>query len=250
MTPAMVSGDAVYFSARDHYVYVLERDTGALRWRTYFKRYSQTTPLLIEDRLYIASQNHQVYALDPTTGTLAGEPLLETPRHVDADWTSDGGRIYLGDCEGHIYALSIRVPPVETDPAPLGGVGSMARGGCTPRASPATLAERPRFAGFSLMNLATRPCCMSVGTNLARRRRCIYRPASLSRRGGVFGQPGISSRRPSFPEKLGDGGGRGPRLRRCRPAGPGGPPSRAIGAVGAGRGPVGESGKRRAGPRT
>lgn len=127
MTPPRVSGDAVYFSARDHYVYALARDTGTVRWRSpYLKRYAQTTPLLIEDRLYVASQDHRVYALDPATGAFVDAPLLETPRHVDADWASDGERIYLGDCEGHIFALNVRVPPVETDGATLEAAGQWA----------------------------------------------------------------------------------------------------------------------------
>jgi outer membrane protein assembly factor BamB/tetratricopeptide (TPR) repeat protein len=126
MTPPLVAGDAVYFCAHDRYVYCLERGTGRQRWRTQLERRSQTTPLLIEGRLYVASQNHQVYALDPATGAPEEKPLLETPRHVEADWASDGERIYLGDCEGHLFALAVRAPREETDPEKLIAQGKWA----------------------------------------------------------------------------------------------------------------------------
>ncbi len=105
ITPPVPGESSVFFCGRDHYVYCLNRATGATRWRTALPKKSQVAPLLIDDRLFVAAVDHHVYVLDPATGELTGKPLFETDGHVLTGWAEAGGVLYLGDDEGRLYAV-------------------------------------------------------------------------------------------------------------------------------------------------
>ena len=125
-TPPLATADALYFCSHDRFVYCLERGTGKLRWQTQLPRKSPTTPVLVGTRLYVASEDHRVYALDAGAGDLDPQPLCEMSRHVVGDWATDGERLYLGDADGHLIALRVRMPPEERDPAGLEAAGQWA----------------------------------------------------------------------------------------------------------------------------
>lgn len=123
LTPPAVNGGNVYFCGHDRYVYCLNIADGAIRWRTQLPRRSVTTPVLIEGQVYITSQDHRIYALDVVTGQLGADALLETERHVEADWATDGERVYLGDVDGRLYAVALRAPAPEVGPETLAARG-------------------------------------------------------------------------------------------------------------------------------
>ncbi len=123
VTPSHVTDDAVYFCAHDRYIYKLERATGTRRWRTQLPGRAQTTPIVLDGSVYVLSQDHKLYCLDAITGDITGQPLLETARHVDADWVTDGERVYAGDAGGQLYAVALAAPAPEVAPEALAGQG-------------------------------------------------------------------------------------------------------------------------------
>ncbi len=123
LTPPALHEGKVYLCGHDRYVYCLDAADGATCWRTQLPRRSITTPVVIEGQAYVVSQDHMVYALNAATGDLSADRLLETERHVEADWAADGRQAYLGDVEGHLYAVILAAPLPEAAPETLAGQG-------------------------------------------------------------------------------------------------------------------------------
>lgn len=123
LTPPAIHQGHVYFCGHDRYVYCLDAASGALRWQTQLPKRSVSTPVVIEGQAYVVSQDHKIYALDAATGELGADQLPETERRVEADWATDGERAYLGDVEGHLYAVSLASPAPEAAAEVLAGQG-------------------------------------------------------------------------------------------------------------------------------
>ena len=123
LTPPAVHEGKVYFCGHDRYVYCLGAASGAVQWQTQLPRRSVTTPVIVEGQVYVAAQDHRLYALDAAAGKANAEGLPETERHVEADWATDGERVYLGDVDGHLYAVSLAAPAPEAAPETLAGQG-------------------------------------------------------------------------------------------------------------------------------
>lgn len=105
--PPVVADTTVYVGASDHYVYALDTNTGAERWR--FRTGNKVWAGVAPDGagvVYIASLDHNLYAVDAATG--AERWRFETGGAIASTPLFANGRIYLGSADGNLYALDPR----------------------------------------------------------------------------------------------------------------------------------------------
>ena len=125
-TPA-VSGDTVYVGSNDHFLYALDKRTGAERWKFATKGRVTSSPAVGEGRVYFISYDSNFYALNATDGALIWkfatggerrfsarhlhgmEPAAEImPDPFDVFLSSPviaDGLVYFGSGDGNVYAL-------------------------------------------------------------------------------------------------------------------------------------------------
>ena len=95
---AAVDGERVVFGSADHFVYALDRKSGAERWRHDTRADVNATPLIEEGRVYIGNRGAGLFALDASTGAeiwrlyFWGSWVESTP--VIAD-----GELYIGSSD-------------------------------------------------------------------------------------------------------------------------------------------------------
>ena len=125
-SPAVVKG-TVYFGSTDHYLYAVDKDSGALKWKSKTGSGITSSPAVADGAVYFGSYDGFFYAVDADTGKLkwkfqtAGErryagkhlhgslPAGETmPDPFDFYLSSPvvwQGKVYFGSGDGNIYAL-------------------------------------------------------------------------------------------------------------------------------------------------
>jgi outer membrane protein assembly factor BamB len=97
----------VYFGHRDTYVYALDRETGAVAWKTQTGGVNRSSPAIgIGPLLYIGSYNHKVYGLRRLDGVIAWEFATGGPIHSSPVVT--GECLLVGSDDGKVYALESR----------------------------------------------------------------------------------------------------------------------------------------------
>lgn len=105
-TPAIFE-NLVIFCSFDFHVYALEKDTGALMWKTRIDNFCVSSPAISEHGVvYIGTFGKTLYAIDVRTGSILHSRMLQ--EHVYASVVVDDERekIYVGDALGSMYALS------------------------------------------------------------------------------------------------------------------------------------------------
>ncbi|MDE2651324.1 MAG: PQQ-binding-like beta-propeller repeat protein [Chloroflexota bacterium] len=99
----LLVGDSLIFPSLDHYLYALDRETGALRWKVDLGGGIASTPLLANDRLYVGSFNKGFFEVSLDGVILSSYETQNwvwgTPS-IDAD-----GVVYLADLSGFVHAL-------------------------------------------------------------------------------------------------------------------------------------------------
>lgn len=105
-TPA-TDGELVFLPSIDHHVYALNARNGQEVWRTEDLRGSVLgTPTIGPDGiLYVGTFGREVLALDPSSGQILNR--FATEGWVWAAPALEGDRLYFGDLDGFVYAVSL-----------------------------------------------------------------------------------------------------------------------------------------------
>lgn len=97
-----IAGDSVYVTSRDQHVYAIDDESADQLWRYDTGRQLNNSPVVVGDTVYAASFNNSVVGL-----SLAGDErfAVETEGNVSASPAVAGGRLYVGNEDGNLYAL-------------------------------------------------------------------------------------------------------------------------------------------------
>jgi outer membrane protein assembly factor BamB len=126
-----VYGGAVYFGARDGYLYAVDAATGAELWRLRTANWVESSPAVSSGAVYAASLDGHLYAADRLTGAplwraALGAPSVSSPLVY-------GGRVYVGTglpekklkvfdaATGALLGSFQAGQPVDSAPASYGG---------------------------------------------------------------------------------------------------------------------------------
>ena len=61
---AAVTGDTVYFGARDRFIYALDAETGEMKWSFETAGFVESSPTVADGVVYIGSNDGSIYALE------------------------------------------------------------------------------------------------------------------------------------------------------------------------------------------
>ena len=170
---------AIYVGSDDHYVYSLDAQTGALRWRFETGDVIRSSPTVTGGAVYVGSNDNHVYALDAATGVLLWKH--DTGGWVQYSPVVSGGRVYLGalsdgDYKVHAFdASSGALVWVAAMPYPVGPEFTVTIAG-------GKLYARGAFGEFHALDAATG----RAGLELRRRRDGSGIPTRNHRRSGVY----------------------------------------------------------------
>ena len=99
-----VAGDEIVYHTMGGGVYVLDRDSGHLKWSWNAGSAIESSPIIVNDIDYFGTASGEMYALDLRTHR------LEWRKYLGAKITSSaaisGGRLFIGDYDGRLWALS------------------------------------------------------------------------------------------------------------------------------------------------
>ncbi len=102
----MLADGVLYIGNLDRYLYALDAETGAMRWRYRTKGAVTSTPLVADGVVYFGSNDGYLYAIEPG----AAKVRWRYPTH---DWVNSSavlvdGVIYVGSNDRHLYALDAK----------------------------------------------------------------------------------------------------------------------------------------------
>lgn len=127
-----VSGAGVYVPSRDGSLYAFDRLSGAMLWKAALGAPSVSSPLVLDGKIYVgvgAPQN-KLKAFSAATGALLWQHSALLPQPVESSPSTDGGTIYFGSNDGHVYALNkdsgVSAWPVYGTQQTLGSFGANA----------------------------------------------------------------------------------------------------------------------------
>jgi outer membrane protein assembly factor BamB len=103
------SGEYIYLSGMDHYVYAINAKNGALKWQSAdLGGAVADSPSLDAGVLYVGTFGSHIYALDANNG----QPVWSAPYKASAwVWGSPAvvtDHLYFGDIDGNLYALQAK----------------------------------------------------------------------------------------------------------------------------------------------
>ena len=104
-SPAVV-GDIVVAHGMDGHVWVLDRDTGHVRWRFRIGSPIESSPVVVGGVDYFGAWNGNVYALDLERRRLRW--VFRSGYKITSSVSIARGRLYVGDYGGRVWALSRR----------------------------------------------------------------------------------------------------------------------------------------------
>ena len=94
----------VYFGHRDQHVYALNRETGAVAWKTKTGGVNRSSPAIGNALLlYIGSYNNKVYGISRVDGSIAWEHSTGGPVHSSPALVGD--TLVVGSDDGKVYSL-------------------------------------------------------------------------------------------------------------------------------------------------
>ena len=109
-SPAVANG-TVYVGSSDHNVYVLNADTGSLRWKFATGNVVHASPAVANGIVYIGSWDRYMYALDASSGKLRWKFQTGDDRDtynqvgIASSAAVANGMVYFGCRDSHLYAL-------------------------------------------------------------------------------------------------------------------------------------------------
>jgi outer membrane protein assembly factor BamB len=101
-----IDGDRLVYHTMDGHVYVLDRDSGRLRWSYYVGSPIESSPIVRGTLDWFGAWNGHVYALDLRTRRLRWERSLGAK--ITSSAAISRGRLFIGDYAGRLWALSPR----------------------------------------------------------------------------------------------------------------------------------------------
>ena len=99
-----VDGDDVVYHTMGGGVYVLDRNTGHLRWSWNAGSAIESSPIVVNDIDYFGTASGEMYALDLRTHQLKWRKYLGAK--ITSSAAISGGRLFIGDYDGRLWALS------------------------------------------------------------------------------------------------------------------------------------------------
>ena len=109
-SPAVWNG-AVYFGSGDGYVYALDANSGALKWRIHTGDVVHASPAIADGVLYIGSWDSYLYAVDAATGkykwhfATGVDPIIHNQQGIQSSAAVADGMVYFGCRDSNLYAL-------------------------------------------------------------------------------------------------------------------------------------------------
>jgi len=115
----VVSGERVYVTSQDHYLYALDAATGEQVWKFRAGAMLAGKPTVHANSVYVGSFDQKLYALDAATGAKKWEFTAQ-------GWLWDGPAVlddtlYFGDLSGHLFAVRLDGTPAWDQPVTLEG---------------------------------------------------------------------------------------------------------------------------------
>jgi outer membrane protein assembly factor BamB len=110
-SPSVVQ-DTVYVGSGDSYVYALDAESGALRWKFKTGNVVHATPTVVNDTVYIGSWDSYFYALDAKTGAerwrfkTGEDPDIYNQVGIQSSAVVAGGLVFFGCRDANLYALN------------------------------------------------------------------------------------------------------------------------------------------------
>ncbi len=103
LDPSIELPHTVYVGSRDNYLYALDADTGALKWRYKTGNKVESSPAVYNGTVYVGSRDNYLYALDADTGALKWR--YKTGNKVESSPSVYNGIVYAGSRDNYLYAL-------------------------------------------------------------------------------------------------------------------------------------------------
>jgi outer membrane protein assembly factor BamB len=104
----------IYFGSGDGHLYAVNKNNGELVWKFKSESSISSTPALAGNLVLVSSSNNSLYAIDRTTGKQVWKYQMQpsVPSYWEWDYYTaspvvDGGRVYIGSGDSHLYALSL-----------------------------------------------------------------------------------------------------------------------------------------------
>ncbi len=103
-----VSGAAVYASSRDGNLYAFNRLSGAMLWKAALGAPSVSSPLVLDGKVYVgvSAPQDKLKVFSAASGALLWQYSALLPQPVETAPSTDGGTVYFGSNDGHVYALN------------------------------------------------------------------------------------------------------------------------------------------------
>ena len=98
-------------SCGDNYVYALDADTGAVKWKYKTGSEGSSSPAVAEGVVFVGSSDDYVYALDADTGAVKWK--YETSFDVDSSPAVAEGVVFVGSLANYLYALDADIGAVK-----------------------------------------------------------------------------------------------------------------------------------------
>ena len=104
---AVVSGDTVYASSSDRYIYAIDSINGTLKWKYETGHQNWSQPIVVSDEIIVASLDHSVYALD-MTGSLLWQTELNGAIVGSPTTDENNEKVYVSTIGQAFYALEAK----------------------------------------------------------------------------------------------------------------------------------------------
>jgi eukaryotic-like serine/threonine-protein kinase len=110
-SPSVVQ-DTVYVGSGDGYVYALDTESGALRWKFKTGNVVHAAPTVVNDTVYVGSWDSYFYALDAKTGMqrwrfkTGEDPNTYNQVGIQSSAVVSDGLVYFGCRDANLYALN------------------------------------------------------------------------------------------------------------------------------------------------
>ena len=104
---AVVSGDTVYVSSSDRYIYAIDSINGTLKWKYETGHQNWSQPIVVSDEIIVASLDHSVYALD-MTGSLLWQTELNGAIVGSPTTDENNEKVYVSTIGQAFYALEAK----------------------------------------------------------------------------------------------------------------------------------------------
>jgi outer membrane protein assembly factor BamB len=103
-SPAVYGDEIVYHTMESGWVYVLDRNTGRLKWSWNAGSAIESSPIVVNGIDYFGDASGEMYALD--LGTHRVKWRKDLGAKITSSAAISGGRLFIGDYAGRLWALS------------------------------------------------------------------------------------------------------------------------------------------------